>query len=312
MKRTDFLINDVRSVSKNEANTDGTLSIPDEEVLRYLNDAQDRAQGIISNNNPANHPFTVSREIAVTANLDGYDIGDRIFYNKEFAQVEFSASGAITDYTTLEKVAIFNRDTNTNNYPTAYYISFGKLYLVPVLSTSTGKLRIMYERTLDDLDKRRGTVSVVTGLTSTSFTSITIGSDADETSTPNLSTIDYICINDKFGAVKAYNIPVLSYNTGTQILIPDTSFVFQTGETITAGDFVTFGKYTTTHSKLIDGLERYLIHYGVEAMLHKDSSDDVVMQSNILQAMEKDMKDSFSSQSHELQGIPQYDYTEWW
>lgn len=100
---------------------------------------------------------------------------------------------------------------------------------------------MLFEGKLDRLDKRRGTVSVVSGLTSTTFTSITIDTDADETSVPNLSTIDYVCINDAFGNVKAYNIPVSNYNTGTNVLTPGT-FTFQAGETIAVNDFVTFRK----------------------------------------------------------------------
>lgn len=313
MRRIDFIINDVRSISKNDLNPDGTASISDSEILRYLNDAKARLQGVISSQNPSNHPFLVEKILSAVANQDGYSINDRIFYNKEFALVEFSPTGAVTDYTKLDKVSLFNRSTITSEYPEAYYIRFGKIYPVPVLSSSLGTFRILYERTLDDLDKRRGTVSVVTGLTSTTFTSITIGSDADETSTPNLSTIDYVCIVDKDGTVKAYNIPVGSYDTGTNVLTPFAGFTFlNAGDSIASGDYVVFGKWTTTHCSLPDPCERYLIHYAAESILHKDSSDDVVMQSNILQAIEDDIKKSFAGQTPEVQAIPQLYYGEWW
>lgn len=310
MRRIDFLLLEARRISKNEANPDGSYAIPDEELLGYMNNAQDNIQSIISNQRSTARFFLVNKVITSVANVDGFSLSDRIFYNKQFAQVEFSATGALTDYVVIDRCELFNRDTNSSSYPVGYYTRFGLIYSVPILST-TGYWRVTYERSLDDLDKRRGTVLSVTGLTSTTFTSLTVASDADETSSPNLSTIDYICINDKDGNVLAYNIPVLSYDSTTNILVPST-FTFQTGETIPAGSFITFGKYATTHSKLFDEAERYLVHYCAESVLHKDSSDDVAKESEILQRMEDNIRRTAAAQTPEPQMIPQRDPWEWY
>lgn len=231
MRRSDFLILDARRISKNLVNEDNTVSISDEEVLRYINDAKDRLQSLISAQKANAKIFTTEKIISAVANQDGYSIPDRVFYNKEVQQIEFSASGNESDYVLLKKLEIMNRDTDSASYPSGYYRRGNKFYPIPVMATSAGTFRAMYERQLDDVDKRRGSISAVTGLSTTGFTSITIGSDADETSTPNLSTIDYICLNSVDGEVKLYNIPVTSYDSGTNVLTPRTGFVFE--ETLT-------------------------------------------------------------------------------
>ncbi|TXH42145.1 MAG: hypothetical protein E6Q97_36195 [Desulfurellales bacterium] len=227
MRRVDFLILDARRISRNLVNEDNTVSISDEEVLRYLNDAKDRLQSLISAVKANAKIFTVEKIIAAVANQDGYSVPERVFYNKEVQQIEFSASGGATDYVLLKKLEMMNRDTASSNYPSGYYRRGNKFYPVPVTETSAGAFRVLFERQLDDMDKRRGSITAITGLSTTGFTSITIGSDADETSSPNLSTIDYVCLNSVDGEVKLYNVPVSSYDSGTNVLTPRTGFVFE-------------------------------------------------------------------------------------
>jgi len=314
MRRVDFIITDARNISRNPANPNGSYSISDEEVLRYINDAQDRLQGVISATKSMDKIFEARTAINLVANQENYSIPDRVFMNRDLSLVEVSSDGTLGNYVVLNKVNFFNRDTNTSSYPEGYTKQSGQIYVIPIPSSSTGSLRVQYERELDDLDKRRGTVSVVTGLTSTSFTSITIGTDADETSTPNLSTIDYVCIVDSDGNRKAYNIPVGSYDTGTNVLTPRAGFTFiKAGDSIAVNDYVVFGKWTTTHpnSFLPDNAERYLIHYAAESLLHKDSSTDLVAQNAKMLGIEQDILNSMKAQTFEVQYIPQLNYYEW-
>ncbi len=314
MRRVDFLIADTRRVSRNEVNTDGTYSISDDEILRYINDAQDRLQGLIANQRSISKIFLVEKIIPTVAGQDGYSLNDRLFYNKEINQVEFSTTGNLGEYTVIPKMLDFNRDTNQSGLAIGYYTRLGKIYVIPVLDTSAGFLRILFERTLDDVDIRRGKISVVTGLTSTGFTSFTMDTSADayESGTPGFSTIDYVCVVSEDGGVKAYNIPVGSYVTGTNVLTPRAGFTFQTGETIAVNDYVVFGKYTTTHSQLSDECDRYLIHYAAYSLLHKDSSNDGSKEKELLDQIENDVVKSIARQTGELQFIPQYNEGEWY
>jgi hypothetical protein len=313
MRRIDYLITEARRIGKNEANTNGSLPISDEEVIQYMNDAQDEMQGLLSSIKNIDVIFNASQVISVVGAQQNYSIPDRVLLNKQVDLVEFSASGNLGDYIILEKLSSFNQDTNNANYPVGYFRRNNQIFLVPIPSSSMGSLRVTYERACDDLDKRRGTIQSVSGLTSTTFTSLVVDSDADETSTPNLSSIDYICIVDKDGNRKAYNIPVGNYNAGTNTLTPAAGFVFaRSGDTIAAGDYITFGKWRTTHSQLPDECEPYLIYYAAEMLLHKDSSNDVPTQSAKLRDLRNQILKSFASQTGEIQRIPQFNRYDWW
>ncbi len=303
MRYISDLITQIRRHTNNQ-DVSLTTGIPDELFLQYLNDAQDRLQSLISNLKPPAKIFTREVEIPIVANQSEYSIPDRVFYNKQVDGIEYSSSGLVKDYFPLRKITFGERSTDTTTWPVAYYRRFGKFYPSPIPSTGTGKFRVIFERSLDDLDKRRGKVSSISGLSSTTFTSLVVDSSADETSTPNLSTADYICICDKDGNVTAYNIPVSNYDTGTNTLTPVGSFTFQAGETIAVNSYITIGKYTTTHSALPDECERYLFHYCAESIFHKDSSTDIVAEGSLLDRMEKDIIKMIGSQTSEVQDIP--------
>lgn len=315
MRRIDFLITEARRLSRNMPNSDGTYAIDDETVLQFLNDAQDRLQALASASKISEKLFVTETIIPLVANQEAYAIPDRLFMNRSIHQVEFSADGTLGNYIVLDKIQTFNRDTNTAQYPVGFSIRGAQIYVTPIPSSSGGYLRIIYERSLDDLDKRRALISTVTGLTSTTFTSITLAASPvpDITSTPNLTSIDYISIVDISGTRKAYNIPVLSYDTGTRVLTPAVGFTFvKTGDTIEANDFVVFHKYRTTHSQLPDDCENYLIYYAAEMMLHKDSSTDVVKANANLARLEDVAVKAIQSQTGTLERIPQLNRYEWW
>jgi hypothetical protein len=312
MRRVDYLISAVREVARNSPNPDSTVSILDNTILQYLNDAQTRLSTLFLGLKNVQRPFLTEKTISIVANQEAYSVPDRMAMNKHIHQVMYSSSGQAQDYVTLPKLNIFNRDLNTTTYPWGYYVSNGRINLIPVPSSATGTLKILYDRALDQMDKRRGQITVVTGLTATTFTSITIATSPDETSTPNLTTIDYVCINDADGVVKAASIPVGSYVAGTDVLTPRAGFTFVTaGESIAVGDYVTFGKYSTTHSKLPDECESYLIHYAAEACLHQESSQDVGFENASLTRMEDNILAGFKAQTGEIHWWPQLNDSEW-
>lgn len=318
MRRLEYLISAARSFTENDP-VSTTNDIPDDEFIQLFNDAQDRLQSLISNTRETSKLFVVSKVIAAVANQEEYTINDRLFFNKAIEQIEYSHDGNLSNYQVLDKLSLFNRDTNTQNYPRGYYRARGKFYPIPLLSSNAGSFRAMFERSLDDLDKRRAYVSAVNGITDTTFTDITLTGASgtgppDITSMPaNFTNIDYICIVDSDGNVKAYNIPVGTFNTSTYVLTPRAGFTFvNEGETIEIGDYVVFNKYTTTHSTLPDECERYLLEYCEEGIFHRDSSEDFSTQSKRLARTEKEIIDVLKKQSAEIQFIPQQDFSEWY
>jgi len=315
MRRTDALITAARVVSRNAANADGTYSITDNEVLQYLNDAQDRLQNLISAQKNVAKIFVTQQLISIVANQEAYSITDRVLMNKQIESVEFSSTGNLSDYVRLEKLNFFNRDTNPSSYPWGYIKRGGQILLQPTPSISVGTLRVTYERDLDDLDIPRGVISTVTSGTSTQFATFTLDTTADayESTTPGWSNTQYCSVVDAFGNRKCFNILSGGYNTGTNIFTPSpTPFVYATGDSALAvGDVAVFGKYTTTFSQLPDSCERYLIHYAATELFHKDSSEDYNREAEILSKMETDILKALSSQTSEVQFIPQADRFEW-
>lgn len=308
-----MIISMARLMSQNEA-VSTSNDIPDSEFLQRLNDAQDRAQSLLSNARSTAKMFVTEKTIPAVANQQEYDIADRLFYNKAIEQIEYSYDSSLPNYGVLRKLGFYNRSTDTSDYPRGYYRRRGKFYPTPICNVSSGSFRVMYERTLDDLDVRRGSVASVAGLNTTTrtFTSFVITSP-DETSLPyNLTNIDYVCLCDKDGTPKMYNIPVGSYDSTTNTVTPAAGFVYAVGEAITVGDYVTLGKYTVTHSALPDDCERYLLHYCVQGILHRDSSDDFAEGNAILQPIEDDMVKAVKKQTGEIEEIPQLDDSEWY
>lgn len=311
MRRADFLILAVREISRTTANEDASVPVLDNTILQYLNDAKNRLSTLLLGLKNTQRPFLTEKTISLVGSQAEYSISDRMAMNKHIHQVMYSNSGLDADYVLLAKLNIFNRDLDASTTPAGYYVANGQIVITPPPSASVGTIKVMYDRAPDDLDIRRGKITTVNGLTSTGFTSIVLDSTADESSTPNLSTIDYICVCDADGAVQTYNIPVGSYNTLSNTLTPRAGFTFASGETLAADNYVTFGKYTTTHCSLPDECERYLIHYAAQSVMHQESSNDVVMQSQILQTMEQDILKGFATQTGEVQWWPMLNFQDW-
>jgi hypothetical protein len=317
MRRTDVLITAARTISRNSANADGTKSISDDEILQYLNDAQDRMQNLISSKKNISKIFATQQLISVVANQEAYTVPDRVLLNKQIECIEYSATGSLTDFIILEKLNFFNRDTNTSTYPYGYIKRGGQIFLQPTPSISNGTLRITYERDIDDLDIPRGIISVVTNGTSTQFDTITLANDPAtnfHTTTPGWDNIQYFCISTTDGARRCYNILRSSYNSGTKVVTPNPSpYVFSSQDTTPqVGDICTFNKYTTTFSQLPDSCERYLIHYAACELLKRDSSKDYNNYLEILGSMEEDILEALSSQTSEVQFVPQMNRYDWW
>lgn len=302
-----------RLISANET-VSAANDIGDQEFLQYANDGQDRMQSMISNSRNTAKIFVTEKIIAAVANQQEYDLADRLFFNKAIEQIEYSHDSSLSNYGVLQKLGFYNRSTDTSDYPRGYYRRRGKFYPVPIVNASSGSFRVMFERTLDDLDIRRGTVNTITNLNTTTrtFDSFTI-TGPDESATPiNLTNVDYVCLCDKDGAPKMYNIPVGSYNSSTDTLTPVSGFAYQVGESITAGNYVTLHKYTVTHSALPDDCERYLVQYMVLAAKHRDSSVDFEKALVFLdKLMEGDIIKACSKQTAEVEYIPQLDESEW-
>lgn len=317
MKYVQDIITDARRLSRNEDfsvdSTSGAVTggQGNDELLRYINDAQDLLQSKISNAHSSVSPFASSQEITTVADQRAYSVNDRVFYNKEFITIRYSHSGNLSDYgRPLDKLHPMNDISDAAEYPVGYYRQGGYFYPVPIINRANAKFEVKYERSLDDLALRVGTVTART-LSSTQLTALTISTATDDANAIANVSDKYLCVSDKDGVVKMRNIPFTSYASGTGVFTLD-PFTFATGETVAVGDFITLGKYTTTHSKLADECESYLSYYCACILLGpKDVTGAYNRLSEILWGkggMEETIIKMYKQQSQEIDRIPQQDF----
>ena len=81
MRRVDQLITAARTISRNALNSDGTFAISSDEILQYLNDAQDRLQNLLSATKNVAKIFVTQQIITVVANQESYTLDDRLLMN---------------------------------------------------------------------------------------------------------------------------------------------------------------------------------------------------------------------------------------
>lgn len=316
MQAVTDLIRSIRRITNQESYST-TKGMVDEEIIDYLNDAQDRIQSLINVSKSVSRPFAQQVILPIVSGQEEYTVDARLYFNKEVQQVEYTNDTTVTSssqWVVLEKRHYINRDTYPTSEPVAYYAKNGKICLIGVPNSATGNLRVIYERTAEDLDKPRGVITVVGG-SFPGYTSITLDSTADETSSPNLTTpVKYICVVSSVdGTAKARNVPVASYNPGTNVITISGGYSALTGETISIGDTITFGKYSTTHTTVPDDIDVYLKNYAILAIYNRDGVKGGISgpQAARVSQLERSLPDVYKSQTPEIAYIPQANMDEW-
>jgi len=214
MRHVDDLITQARRESDNETFST-TSGIQDDEFLQYLNDGQDRLQSLIA----AKHSevFTTEKVFPIVASQEAYDLNDHVFLNNRIVSVEHSSSGNLRDYYPLQQRTLKERITSDSTSPAFYVRRSGQILINPIPTAATGKLRVNYERTLDDLDIRRGIIKSAgitgAGTVASPITQITV--DGSGTPTPDsalgdMLLGDVVCFTDRKGVVLDYNLDITS------------------------------------------------------------------------------------------------------
>lgn len=266
-------VGDLISQSRRDSNNTDTTGISTEDFLRYANYGQEGIFGKILQTSPMS--FQAESEISIVAEQEAYSIPDNVYLGERIVNVEFSSSGLERDYFKLFEVALSFRNTYPSLRPQNYIRRNGQVLLRPTPSQSGGTLRVTYERQIDALDVRRGQVN---GTPSGATIDLTHGtflapSAADEAL---LVANAYVCISDAFGNVMLRNGVVSSYNAGTDVITlaanVSTYLVGTYALANLADGYLTIGPYTTTHSKLKDVCERYLVAYMNWKALSRDAA----------------------------------------
>ena len=270
MRYTGELVSDSRRDTNNSDYTD-VSGIPTKDFVRFLNYAQSRIFSLILNEHPNTYSF--EKEISIIAGQQDYSIPDNVHLGERISLVEYSLTGLSQDYHRLPEQGILMKRNYPNDRPASYLRRNGLISLQPPPTSSQGKIRVTYERGMDSLDIRRGKISASTVSGGGVLSALTLDTSSVLSIDQNdLIAAEYLCVNDRNGNPLAYNIPVNGYNTGTGVVTLVGTPTLQSGESVPVGAYVTIGKYTTTHSKLNNICERYLIEYCNQVIFSKDAA----------------------------------------
>lgn len=300
-----YLIDDVRTSSENTDFSD-TIGIQDSEFLRFLNDAQYRIQNLIIQKHPS--VFLTEKTYSVVGGQESYTLPNDAYMGNKVTQVEYSSdTSGVQNFYPLRPGSLYERSSGSKGDPVKYIRKAGNFLVVPVPTSSSGQLRVNYAHKIPKLDLRRGSIGAVTLDSSTStITTLTMEVSTDVVDSTELDKFTRISICNEEGVVQMRNIKVTDIDSSTGVVTIDSSFTYESGETIAVGDYVVAGDYSTTHVQLDEMVERYLIAYCTLKILHRDSNiADLTTQQAILIEMENDIVSAYSEISDDIKEIPE-------
>lgn len=289
LKYCGTIIKNAREDARQELATDvvGDQVISTNALVRYCNYAIERITHIVLTSNLRGSTFFERQaDLAVTLDQQAYEIDDNVYLKERYKNISISSNVQVGWWRELREVEISYLNYN-KGWPAEYVRSQGKLLLSPTPDRTEGYLRVVYDRAPDRIDVRR---ALVTSATGTPLTSITLNNGTFPTDTDAFEDEPYCCVVDSYGVVKAYNIPITSITT-TTITVP--SHTLASGESISAGNYVVPGKYTTTHANLPLICEKYITQYLVVKAFRKESSTDEKSANSELAAMESEILEAF-------------------
>lgn len=308
MRLVDYIITDVRNHTENTDFSD-TIGIADSEFLRFLNDAQYRIHSKITQTHPS--VFLEEYACSVVNGQEEYSLPFNVHMGNKVSNIEFSTTGNAVDYFPLQRSNLKRRYGGAIGDPLIYIRKSGKILLNPV--PTGGSLRFTYVKSVPRVDKRRGSVATIT-TSGSSITSLILNVSTDSVDGDELAKHSRITICDSEGNIKMKNIHIDSVNASTGEVIVNSAFTFETGESISVGDYVVAGRYSTSHSILDDSVERYLVAYCAMKIFHRDSNTDITQQVAELQAMEEEIVAGYADISDDISEIPVIvsDDDAWW
>jgi hypothetical protein len=313
-KLIDYIIDEIRETSDNE-DFDATVGITEEEIVKYINDAENRLHSKISSIDP--YIFIDEQVEIIVVDQEAYTLDFRAHLKNKVVAVEYSYTGNAVDYVPLRPVQNYNRRTGADGSPSYYIQRAGKILLLPTPTSAGGKLRISYGKQRRRLDKRRGQVKAVTLDSGTStITNLEINFINDTSiDTNELSKRSRCTVIDKYGNIKMDNILISSLDLSgsyDKTITVDSSYTYASGETIAVDDYVVSGEYTSSHSEFDEEIERYTQAYVIFKVLKKDSSVDSAEATQELLAIEEDVLEAYKSVDDDINEIPLINNEEDW
>lgn len=266
MRRVERIIDRIRRETENEE-VNATIGISDEEMLDYLNDAQDRVYAEVVKT----HPKFYLKELreSIPANQESYALPSKIYLG-QITLVEFSHTNRNEDFYRLRQAMMPERLSYPVGYPTYYIRRNNELLFVPTPGLSGGVIRLTYVERIPRLDKRRARVGAFT-TSGQELTSLTLAT-GELIDRDNLILENAMCVVDKDGNLIMENIRFTDIDAATGVVALDGTHVFSSTESITTDSYVVMGSYTTNKSLLQDITERYLASHLKFEVFDRDSA----------------------------------------
>lgn len=251
----DRYIGDLISDQRFDTQNEDTDAISSSQFLRYNQYAQHRLYGRITLG--FSWLFEETITTAVVADQATYNVEDNLAFGTRITNVEYSETGNTGTWKPLKVTTDRYRDIVTRGRPWEWLRRHGSVVIRPVPDSSTGYLRITYERAMDRLALR---VAQINGTPS----GTTISTDNIDTTLTSLLTANaFVCVSDINGVPLLYNGIISSWSSPTLTLTANVEDYLETGYSLSDLDnaFITVGKYTTTHSKFPNEAEGYFNEY---------------------------------------------------
>lgn len=281
MKRVEQIIDMARKLSRNQR-YDSNSGVQQDVFVQYLNNAQDALIKEISNLKCKF--FKKQIVVDIVPNQEKYDYPDDIM-SQMIDTIQWTDTISGTYWQTLYKSYTKEKITLQPGYPFAYVPYHDGYYLNPPIQR--GKLWISYERTVKKAQKRAGKIASLT-LVGDVLSALTLDTTDSFYDANEINNDFYLCVVDKYGALKASNIQYNSISAGVFSLSP---FTLATGETLAVGDYILVGKNTCNVPDFPDICESFLIKYMVYDAKYSDASQWSA-------EAKQDMADSFKSLSY--------------
>lgn len=304
MRKVEQIIDIARKLSQN-TRYDSTSGVPQDVFVQFLNNAQSSL--VMEVQNLKSKYFLKQVIVQAVPKQEKYDFPSDCYMN-HIDTIQWTDNSSGTYWTTLYKTTTKEKITLQPGYPFAYVLKEDGYYLNPPIIK--GSLYVSYMRYPKKLAKKSGKVSART-IAGTSLTALTID-PTDATFDPTeVNGDNFLCVVDKFGALKASNILYDSVNATTGVF---TLSSFDLGsDTFAVGDYVIVGKNTVNVPEWPEICEGYLIkHMVYEAKMGDSSAWTAQAIGDMSQYFQK-LSGSFATLSDDISPVPitNLDYIGW-
>jgi len=299
MKNVKYLIEEIREATENQDFSEFT-GIKDREILRYLNDAQERLQSEIVKTSPK----VFTKELVY--DVDGrrlYDLPYDIFMGNKITDVKYRYS-ANDVWERMEPDYVANLD-DIDYYdvrPETYIRISGQVSLRPM--PTRGQFRLTYVASVPKLDIQRGlidSISVVNG----EITALSL--DESTADFIELERDSYISIINRHGDILQDQIKFDDIDPITGDVTLSSNVLTESDASTLLQGRVVIGKKASTHSQMDEIVERYIMGYTKMKIFQRDGSSEFMIQSQLVQEMEREIKESYGVISDDILKIPDID-----